>query len=398
MSCTSGEASRANGMSVWSPSFASLKPGKVRPGRITRGQLLLAAKTAIAAGLAWVAALAVDPHGRPYFAPLAVLLLVQPTVYDSLSRTFQRVAGVVLGVAAALAVSHFLVLSAWSIGFIIFVGLLAGWALRLGPQGAVQVPVSALLVFVVEGLTPGYAGERISETLIGAAIAVIAVLLSPSAPGPEAVMSNALVPLRENSEILRTIGAGIGSQWTAEQADSWLRDAVAVIDATAAARRAYEVHRLGTRWNARARRERAILGGADAALISGERIAVYTRSIARALVDGSRDARPMPALSAMLAQTASVTEAQAAWAASADAPANRRMLTQAVHAADITLSQTVARVQERWGNDPAQWLTFGVTLVMSRRIIAEVAAREFATKASAPDDGRPQLPESWHVP
>jgi hypothetical protein len=28
---------------------------------------------------------------------------------------------------------------------------------------------------------------------------------------------------------------------------------------------------------------------------------------------------------------------------------------------------------ERWGNDTTQWLTFGVTLAMSQRILAEVA-------------------------
>lgn len=118
----------------------SLQPGMFRPGLVTRQQVLLAAKTAIAAGLAWVAALAADPHSRPYFAPLAVLLVVQPTVYDSLSRAFQRVAGVVVGVTAALAVSRVLALSAWSIGIIIFAGLLLGWAARLGPQGVVQIP------------------------------------------------------------------------------------------------------------------------------------------------------------------------------------------------------------------------------------------------------------------
>src|SRR6201989_517761 len=130
-------------MSRWLPSLVSLQPGMVRPGFVTRDQVFLAAKTAIAAGLAWVAALAADPHSRPYFAPLAVLLVVhppvvawvaalaadprsrpyfaplavllvvQPTVYDSLSRAFQRVAGVVVGVAAALAVSRVLGPSAW---------------------------------------------------------------------------------------------------------------------------------------------------------------------------------------------------------------------------------------------------------------------------------------------
>ena len=350
----------------------SLPPGMVRPGLVTRDQVFLAAKTAIAAGLAWVAALAAAPHSRPYFAPLAVLLIVQPTVYDSLSRALQRVVGVVVGVAAALAVSRVLAPSAWSIGIIIFAGLLVGWTARLGPQGVVQVPVSALLVFLVGQTAPGYAGERIIDTLIGAGVAVIAVLLSPSAPAPGAVMSHALAPLHGCTEILRAISTGIALTWTPGQADSWRQDAAALIDSIATARRRHEGIRLSTRWNARARRHGAVLGQAEEALRSGERIAIATRSMARALADGSGHAHPMPNLSAMLASTASATEAYAAWLASSGAPADRRRLAKTVHAADDTLTTALARVQERWRSHPARWLTFGVTLAMSQRILAEV--------------------------
>src|SRR6202161_884148 len=231
-------------MSRWRPGFVSWQPGTAWPGLVTRQQLFLAAKTAVVAGLAWVAALAAYPHSQTHPAPLAVLLVVQPTVYDSLSRAFQRVVGVVVGVTAALTVSHFLAPDAWSIGIIIFAGLLLGWAARLGPQGAVQVPVSALLVFLVGRATPGYGGERIVDTLIGAAVAVIAVLLSPSAPGPDAVMSKALTPLRRCTEILRAVSTGLGSPWTPDQADSWRQDAAALIDTIAAARREHQGDRL----------------------------------------------------------------------------------------------------------------------------------------------------------
>src|ERR1700742_3771088 len=358
-------------MSRWLPSLVSLQPGMVRPGLVTRDQVFLAAKTAIAAGLAWVAALAADPHSRPYFAPLAVLLVVQPTVYDSLSRAFQRIVGVVIGVAAALAVSRVLAPSAWSIGIIIFVGLLVGWTFRLGPQGVVQVPISGLLVFLVGQATPGYAGERIVDTLIGAGVAVMAVLLTPSAPAPDAVMSQALVPLHRCTEILRAISTGIASTWTPGQADSWRLDAAAVIDSIATVRREHEGFRLSTRWNARARRQRAALGQAEEAIRSGERIAIWTRSMTRALADGSGHARPMPALSAMLASTASATAAYAVWLASPSTPADRRRLAETIHAADDTFTRALARAQERWGSDPAPWLTFGIILAMSQRTPAD---------------------------
>ena len=207
------------------------------PVLVSRTQILLATKAAVAAGIAWAVALLADPHSRPYFAPLAVILIVQPTVYDSLSRAFQRVVGVVLGVTAALAVSHFLTPSGWSIGIIVFAGLLLGWSLRLGPQGVVQVPVSALLVFAVGSATPDYGGRRVVETLIGSAIAVLAVLVSPSAPAPERVVSDALTPLHRCRDILTETGSAIGSAWTLEQAEAWRREALGLFEATARARR-----------------------------------------------------------------------------------------------------------------------------------------------------------------
>ena len=258
----------------WRSVRPSFRSKVILPVLVSRTQILLAARAAVAAGIAWAAALLADPHTRPYFAPLAVILIVQPTVYDSLSRAFQRVVGVVLGVAAALAVSHFLTPSGWSIGIIVFAGLLIGWSLRLGPQGAVQVPVSALLVFAVGSATPDYGGRRVVETLIGSAIAVLAVLVGPSAPAPERVVSDALTPLHHCRDVLTGIGSAIGSAWTLEQAETWRTEALALFEAAARARRDHEGYQLTARWNARARRQRLVLERADKALRVGDRIAI----------------------------------------------------------------------------------------------------------------------------
>ena len=45
-------------------------------------------------------------------------------------------------------------------------------------------------------------------------------------------------------------------------------------------------YRCDSRWNARARRQRAALGQAEEAIRSGERIATYTRSMTRATSSG----------------------------------------------------------------------------------------------------------------
>jgi hypothetical protein len=356
----------------WRSLRASFTSKRFLPALVSRTRILLAAKAAVAAGIAWALALVVNPHTRPYFAPLAVILIVQPTVYDSLSRAFQRVVGVVLGVAAALAVSHVLTPSGWSIAIIVFVGLLLGWSVRLGPQGVVQVPISALLVFAVGSVTPGYGARRVLDTLIGSAIAVLAVLVSPSAPAPERVVSDALAPLRRCGGILVEIGTAIGSSWTREQAEEWRRDAIGLVEFTVKARRKHDGHQLTARWNARARRERAVLERAEGALIVCERTANQTRSIARALLDGSPDARPAPALGAMLVSAASAIDAYVAWVASPAEPADRQRLSEAIRDAGEAFGRAVARAQQRWGDDPTPWLTLGTILAMSQRILAEV--------------------------
>jgi uncharacterized membrane protein YgaE (UPF0421/DUF939 family) len=361
-------------MHRWRALRMSLKSNLFLPSLVSRSRILLAMKVGVAAGIAWALALLVDPHSRPYFAPLAVILIVQPSVYDSLSRAFQRIVGVLLGVAAALAVNHFLSPSGWSIGIIVFAGLLIGWSVRLGPQGAVQVPVSALLVFAVGSATPGYAGRRVLDTLIGSAVAVLAVLVSPSAPAPERVVSDALVPLRHCREFLVHLGSAITSAWTLEDAQLWRQQALGLVEATTRARRDHEGHQLTVRWNARARRDRPVLERADEALRVGERIAIQTRSIARALVDGAPAAHPMPAVGAMLVSIASAVEAYSVWVASPAEPADRQRLGEASRVAGETFSHAVVRAQRGWRDDPTQWLTFGTILAMSQRILAEVSS------------------------
>ncbi len=118
----------------WRTIRPSSRSQALLPALVSRTQVFLAAKAA--AGIAWAVALVVSPHSRPYFAPLAVILIVQPTVYDSLSRAVQRVVEVVLGVSAALVVGHFLTLSGWSISIIIFAASSLAGASVSGPKAS----------------------------------------------------------------------------------------------------------------------------------------------------------------------------------------------------------------------------------------------------------------------
>jgi uncharacterized membrane protein YgaE (UPF0421/DUF939 family) len=134
---------------------------------------LQAAKTAVAAGISWFIAANLMGNSIPVFAPLAALLTVQVTVWDSVARGLQRVLGVVVGVLVAYGFARLAGINAWSIALVIFVSLLAGRALRLGQQGSIQVPVSALLVLVLGATTGGYALDRVLDTMVGAATGIL---------------------------------------------------------------------------------------------------------------------------------------------------------------------------------------------------------------------------------
>jgi uncharacterized membrane protein YccC len=334
--------------------------------------VLLAAKAAIGAGLAWWVAGAADGSVTPYFAPLGVLLVVQPTVYDSLSRAVQRVVGVTVGVIAALVVSHFVGLSGWSIAGFAFVGMLLGWILRLGPQGVVQIPVSALLVLVVGSTTPGYAWARIVDTLIGVGIGAAAVLLSPSAPSREALVAAATEPLAGLAGVLREAGTGIAGTWTRAEAEKWFADASGVVDAVMEQRRRTESQKVGARWNARAPQFLPALTRAEEALATARRMAIQVRGMTRGMTEGSAQAPSLPRLGALLTSLAEAVDAYAAWVGSGGQYRERQALSDALDRSEDALKVSLDRVRSSWRDDIDRWMAFGLILAGTQRIVAEL--------------------------
>ncbi|WP_308116502.1 aromatic acid exporter family protein [Leifsonia poae] len=70
-------------------------PANIRTS--TRVPFLQVAKTAIAMILAWVTASVFVPGNLPVFATIAALLVVQPSVNQSVGRAIERSLGVIVG-------------------------------------------------------------------------------------------------------------------------------------------------------------------------------------------------------------------------------------------------------------------------------------------------------------
>ncbi|MBA8816266.1 uncharacterized membrane protein YgaE (UPF0421/DUF939 family) [Microbacterium halimionae] len=141
-----------------------------------RTPLLQVLKSAIATIAAWLTASLVFPDATPVFAAIAALLVVQPSLNQSLAKALERSAGVIAGVAVASGLGILFGESTWVVVLAIALGLLIAWALKMTAATANQVAISAILVIALGQTTPGYAIDRVLETILGAAIGVIANL------------------------------------------------------------------------------------------------------------------------------------------------------------------------------------------------------------------------------
>ncbi|MFG6501831.1 aromatic acid exporter family protein [Microbacterium sp. P05] len=151
-----------------------------------RAPFLLVAKSAIASIAAWLVAGWLVPGPAPVFAAVAALLVVQPSVNQSLTRAVERSIGVIVGVVVASALGILLGSYTFVILLATAVALLVAWALKLTSATANQVAISAILVLALGTATPDYAFDRVLETLIGALIGVIVnlALVPPVALAP----------------------------------------------------------------------------------------------------------------------------------------------------------------------------------------------------------------------
>lgn len=149
------------------PPFAALRAS-------ARSPFLQVVKTSIASIVSWVVAALLLDQPLPIFATIAALLVVQPSLNQSLAKGIERSMGVLVGVMLAYGAGMLFGTSSWIVLVIIVVALLLAWALKLTPGSANQIPISAMLVLAIGGGdTGGYALERIVETIIGVIVALV---------------------------------------------------------------------------------------------------------------------------------------------------------------------------------------------------------------------------------
>jgi uncharacterized membrane protein YccC len=269
---------------VWSSRLAvPLRPASSGPVRYWQDQVRLAVKAAIAVVGAWTLAKYAVGQPDPYFAPLAALLGVYPTVARSLREGVRYVAGFLLGPALAIPVGMLLGPGLAAIAVVVVAGVLvSGWH-RLGDQSP-QVTFTALFALLLGGYQPvHYVTHRMVDVGIGVATGLaVNVLVFPP------------LQLRPAEHAIRQWGNDIAralEDLSAAAADpdsgmqSWPRHDRQLTVAAEQARRAAGHARESLRWNLRAKAERAVPRPGGAVLDSLEELSARTRAVARSLPD-----------------------------------------------------------------------------------------------------------------
>ena len=136
-------------------------------------------RVTIAATASYVVASLLFPGTQPLLAPLTAMLVVQVTPVSLLVSGLDRVVAVVAGVVLAVGFAAVVPLEWWSLGLLILVCITLGQFLRLR-SNLVEVAISGMLVLGVGAIgAEAAAWQRLTETLVGAAVGIIATLVYP---------------------------------------------------------------------------------------------------------------------------------------------------------------------------------------------------------------------------
>ena len=267
-----------------------------------RSPVLQVVKSAIATVAAWFVAGWLIPGPLPVFAAIAALLVVQPSLNQSFAKAVERTVGVIVGVAVA-GVLGFLGTASWVVAIAVVVALLLAWALKVTPGTGNQMAISAILVLALSTGTPGYALDRILETLLGAVIGFIVnvAIVPPVAVAPARASVDAFGA--ELADSLDRLAAALQSPQTPEQLTELLVTARLMRPMRDAADAAIGAGLESLTLNPRAGRHRAELGELRTAMDRFTTIVTQTVGMTRTFVDRYDDTlRAEPTVGAIAEQ------------------------------------------------------------------------------------------------
>ncbi|HEX3090179.1 MAG TPA: FUSC family protein [Ilumatobacteraceae bacterium] len=355
----------------------------------TSTEIGVVVKSALAAGVSWWIAGLVTGVGSPVLASLTAIVVVQVSVRASVRSAIERSVAVVLGVIAALAISHWLHLNAITVTLLVAASLgVAELGLRLPRAAARQVPVSMLVVLAAVSSSSERQGwHRAVDTILGAAVGAAISLVLPASRLVDARQT--LDRLADSvAKVLETMGAGLQDTWSVEQTETWRKQARVtrgrlVDQAIEAVGNGKEA----ARWNVRDRRHIDELTRFEEALPRFERTAIGVSVISRGLDDHARISgtthKSMAAMGQLLIALATAVRATVANVLD---PSNDGGLDASLEEVrtrrDICKQAASRRARIAIDHDEdddlalaeGEWLNYAAMLVQVERMVADLSA------------------------
>ncbi|MFD5746262.1 aromatic acid exporter family protein [Streptomyces sp. NPDC127033] len=338
-------------------------------------------RSTAAATISYVVAVRLSSEPAPLTAPLTALLVVQVTLYSTLTTGIRRVNAVVAGVLVASAFSVLVGLTWWSLGLIILASLVVGRIVRVS-EFVPEVAISAMLVLGVPRVA-STAWDRVLETLIGAVVGLLFnFLLAPPvwvATAGESVEGLA----RRMRQLLLRIGEGLTEPIPVEHAASRLHEARRldhdISEVDAALRQAEDSVRLNPRVKEGLLHRVVLRTGLDTLEICTVVLRVLARTLTDLAKEREREALFAPEVGAALQELLGlVADAVVSFAVMVTTDVTRSAetaearLAEDLDAARASRERLAGLLLAEVRRDPEQWQLHGALLAELDRILDEL--------------------------
>lgn len=159
------------------------------------------AQCAIAAGVAWLIAADLLGHQTPFFAPVAAVVCLGTSYGQRLRRVAEVTLGVALGVFLADLLAILIGSGWWQLIVVVSLSMTVALLLDGAQMLVIQAMVQSIIISALAP-APGEALIRVSDAMIGGAVALVAATVVPAAP-LRRPRQQAAVVIRKVSELLR---------------------------------------------------------------------------------------------------------------------------------------------------------------------------------------------------
>ncbi|MEV5552666.1 FUSC family protein [Nonomuraea wenchangensis] len=140
------------------------------------------AQCAVGAALAWIVAVRLLGHPRPFFAPISVLICVGVGLGQRLRRVAELVVGVSLGVGVGDLLVAWIGSGPWQITLVVALAMAIAVLLDGSALFVAQAGSSAVLVATLVPVEEAGGLDRMADALTGGVIGIAAVALMPASP------------------------------------------------------------------------------------------------------------------------------------------------------------------------------------------------------------------------